>query len=217
LTKDHLGSTAVITDKTGTAVVSEQFSALGWNENTSAQQATMANVTRHEFTGQEGLDNVHMVNMNGRVYIPSGSMFISPDPTIPDPTNTLSYNRYAYVNYNPLTFTDPTGWQGEGHDWNNCASAGSVECGNDNPNAGPPNPNVGCDANGENCFVNVPGQSPNPGNAMPNSPPESQPSTPSTPGTPSFSRIATCPESPAAPRESDTSLRQRDPHYVHAF
>jgi hypothetical protein len=37
LTKDHLGSTAVITDQTGAAVVSEQFSALGWNENTSAQ------------------------------------------------------------------------------------------------------------------------------------------------------------------------------------
>jgi RHS repeat-associated protein len=71
----------------------------------------MANITRHEFTGQEGLDNVHVVNMNGRVYIPSGSMFISPDPTIPDPTNTLSYNRYAYVNYNPLTQIDPSGFE----------------------------------------------------------------------------------------------------------
>jgi RHS repeat-associated protein len=111
VTKDHLGSSAIITDQTGALVVSERFSALGWNENTSAEQAVMANVTRREFTGQEGLDNFGMVNMNGRVYIPSGSMFISPDPTIPDPTNTLSYNRYAYVTYNPLTQIDPSGFE----------------------------------------------------------------------------------------------------------
>ena len=112
LTRDHLGSTAVITDPTGALVVSEKYAALGWNENTSVQQATMATVTRHEFTGQEGLDNpgIWMVNMNGRVYVPSGLMFLSPDPHVPDPTNTLSYNRYAYVNYNPLSYIDPSGY-----------------------------------------------------------------------------------------------------------
>jgi RHS repeat-associated protein len=89
-----------------------RLAALGWNENTSAEQATMANVTRHEFTGHEGLDNagLWMVNMNGRIYIPSGSMFLSPDPFISDPGNTQSYNRYSYVNNNPLTLTDPSGF-----------------------------------------------------------------------------------------------------------
>jgi len=79
LTKDHLGSTAVITDSNGVYVVKEKFAALGWNENTSAEQATMASVTRHEFTGHEGLDNagLWLVNMNGRIYNPSGSMFLS--------------------------------------------------------------------------------------------------------------------------------------------
>jgi RHS repeat-associated protein len=56
------------------------------------------------------MDNLSFVNMNGRVYNYSGSRFLSPDPTIPDPTNTSSYNRYAYVNYNPLTYTDPSGY-----------------------------------------------------------------------------------------------------------
>jgi RHS repeat-associated protein len=112
LTKDHLGSTAVITDQTGTSLVHEEFSALGWNENTGAQEATMATVSRHEFTGHEGLDNagIWMVNMNGRIYIPSGSIFISPDPFVPHPGNTQSFNRYGYVNNNPLSLVDPTGF-----------------------------------------------------------------------------------------------------------
>src|SRR6185312_8240733 len=41
-TKDNLGSTAVITDQNGALVVSEKYSALGWNENTGAQQSAMA-------------------------------------------------------------------------------------------------------------------------------------------------------------------------------
>src|SRR5258708_1809499 len=112
LTKDHLGSTAVISDSTGNSLVKEKFSALGWNENTSAEEATMATVTRHEFTGHEGLDNagLWMVNMNGRIYVPSGSTFLSPHPTIAYPRNSQSYNRYSYVNNNPLTYIDPTGF-----------------------------------------------------------------------------------------------------------
>ena len=112
LTKDHLGSTADITDSTGTSLVSEKFSALGWNENTGTQENTMATVSRHEYTGHEGLDNagLWLVNMNGRIYVPSGSMFLSPDPNIPDAGNTQSFNRYSYVNNNPLSYIDPSGF-----------------------------------------------------------------------------------------------------------
>lgn len=108
ITKDHLGSSAVITDQNGALVVQEKFSATGINE--TAAPGTAANITRHQFTGQEGLNNVGLVNMNGRLYSSSGSFFLSPDPVLQDPTDTRSYNRYAYVNHNPLTFTDPTGF-----------------------------------------------------------------------------------------------------------
>jgi RHS repeat-associated protein len=112
ITKDSLGSSGVITDQAGMLVVSEKYSALGWNENTVAQEAAITSVTRHEFTGHEGINNagLWLVNMNGRVYSPSGSMFMSADPFIQDPTNTLSYNRYSYVEYNPLTNIDPSGY-----------------------------------------------------------------------------------------------------------
>jgi len=116
VTKDHLDSSAVISSSTGSLVVKEKFAALGWNENSGTEEATMATVTRHEFTGQEGLDNagLWLVNMNGRIYQPSGAFFLSPDPNITDPLNPQNYNRYAYALNNPLTNTDPTGF-----DWCN--------------------------------------------------------------------------------------------------
>ena len=36
--------------------------------------------------------------------------FFSPDPFISDPTSTMGYNCYAYCNYNPLKYTDPSGY-----------------------------------------------------------------------------------------------------------
>lgn len=110
VTRDNIDSTAVITDKNGALLVAEKFAALGMNENTSAQRTTMASITRHEFTGQEALDSVFLVDMNGRIYNPSGSRFLSPDPSIPNPLDTLDYNRYAYAGDNPLTYIDPTGF-----------------------------------------------------------------------------------------------------------
>ncbi len=112
ITKDHLGSSAVITDQTGALVVKERFGPQGVNENTATEQATIAGITRHEFTGQEQINNtgVLLVNMNGRIYSPTGSTFLSADPYVSDPGNTQNYNRYAYVNNNPLTYVDPTGY-----------------------------------------------------------------------------------------------------------
>ena len=57
--------------------------------------------------------------MNGRVEDSIIGRMLSADPNIPDPTNAQSYNRYSYVNNNPLTFSDPNGF---------CASNPNVKC-----------------------------------------------------------------------------------------
>jgi len=116
VTTDHLGSSAVITDGTGALVATENFPAFGcyhrgddWSgTNTTAEQNAIAAVTRRGFTGHEMMDNLGLVNMNGRTY--GGYSFLSADPYVAYPGNTQSYNRYSYVMNAAVTFVDPTGF-----------------------------------------------------------------------------------------------------------
>ena len=61
------------------------------------------------FTGHEHLYAFGLINMNGRVYDPLMSSFLSPDNYVQDPTSQQGFNRYAYCFYNPLKYVDPTG------------------------------------------------------------------------------------------------------------
>jgi RHS repeat-associated protein len=110
ISEDHLGSSAIISDSTGTSLVKEKFSALGWSENTAAEDTIIAGITRHQFTGHEGINGIDLINMNGRIYSASGAMFLSPDPYVPDPSDTQSFNRYSYASNNPLSRIDPSGF-----------------------------------------------------------------------------------------------------------
>jgi RHS repeat-associated protein len=115
-TGDHLASTATITDQNGNLLLAESFSPWGarrdptnWTLHQSpADAATLATVMRHGFTGHEHLDNLAMIDMNGRMY--QGIGFMSPDPILQNPINTQDYNRYSYARNNPLTYVDPSGF-----------------------------------------------------------------------------------------------------------
>lgn len=48
--------------------------------------------------------------MNGRVYDPGIGRFLSPDPLTEAAPHTQRFNRYAYVNNNPLSLVDPSGY-----------------------------------------------------------------------------------------------------------
>jgi|GEM_PF-4190130 len=48
--------------------------------------------------------------MNGRVYDPTLGRFLSADPHVQIAGATQACNRYSYVNNNPLSYTDPSGF-----------------------------------------------------------------------------------------------------------
>jgi RHS repeat-associated protein len=110
---DHLGSISVITDENG--VVLERLSYDAWGKRRFASGAddptgSITSQSTRGFTGEEQLDTVALVHLNGRVYDPMVGRMISADPTVPDPLNAQSWNRYSYVGNDPLAFTDPSGF-----------------------------------------------------------------------------------------------------------
>jgi len=111
---DHQGSVLGITDA---ARMHETLSYDAWGKRRNADGSddttdalTSAN-DRTGYTGQEELDGVDLIDMNGRVYDPISGRFTAPDPTVPNPANPQDFNRYSYVLNNPLNYVDPTGFQ----------------------------------------------------------------------------------------------------------
>jgi len=56
--------------------------------------------------------------MNGRVYEPTLGRFLTADPYVTEPLDSQGFNRYSYVNNNPLSFTDPSGFGPDDSDIN---------------------------------------------------------------------------------------------------
>ena len=120
---DHLGSVTAMSDEVGhvitpqwggadaTEVDYDPWGARRNPDSTFADVATFDLPVGHRgFTGHETIPNVELVNMNGRVYDPALGRFLSPDPNIQTESDLQSYNRYSYVQNNPLRYTDPTGY-----------------------------------------------------------------------------------------------------------
>jgi RHS repeat-associated protein len=117
--EDHQGGVSTIASNSGAADVNESFSAFGtrrdpstWSGAPSTRDLnTIASLSRQGYTFQTWLgQSMGLNHMNGRVQDAILGRFLSPDPHIPDPSNAQSFNRYSYVNNNPLTYTDPTGF-----------------------------------------------------------------------------------------------------------
>jgi RHS repeat-associated protein len=125
---DHLNSITAISDETGHVVSPDfggsnpgvlSYDAWGARRGAENQRANPAAFVpppgRREFTGQESIPNVGLINMNGRLYDPVLARFLTPDPTLQFPTNLQNYNRYSYALNNPLRYTDPTGYFVDGY------------------------------------------------------------------------------------------------------
>ncbi len=62
------------------------------------------------FAGHDNLSDTGLVDMEGRVYDPEVGNFLSPDPNVQYPFSSQGYDRYTYVNDNPLSLSDPSGY-----------------------------------------------------------------------------------------------------------
>lgn len=126
LTTDTLGSPRVVTGKSGEVLSRRDFLPFGEeiiaNENNrkSALGYTYGSgSTRQSFTGYEKDAETDLVFAQNRYYSNRLGRFTTPDPLMASGKvwNPQSWNRYAYVNNNPLNATDPLGLDPEKKPW----------------------------------------------------------------------------------------------------
>lgn len=65
------------------------------------------------YTGHVNDPDTNLVYMQARYYDPVTGHFLSTDPVKPSAGDAFNFNRYAYVNNNPIMGLDPTGMEDE--------------------------------------------------------------------------------------------------------
>jgi RHS repeat-associated protein len=128
---DHLGSTRLVTGLNQAVV--QNLDYLPFGEITS----TDSHISTHEFTGDERDAETSLDHTQFRQYTSQLARWLSPDPAglaAVNPMNPQSWNRYSYVDDDPMDFVDPLGLILCGSIWDGCI-----------PLLGPPNPGGGGD------------------------------------------------------------------------
>jgi RHS repeat-associated protein len=120
---DHLGTPRLVTSDDGQLVSYHDYYPFGDEHSPVAQEVPSGfdregplKFTGHErdYAGGMGGEDGHAVDyMHARYYSPTAGRFLSVDPVIGKPAQPQSWNRYAYVQNNPINRTDPTGRCGE--------------------------------------------------------------------------------------------------------
>jgi RHS repeat-associated protein len=115
LTADHLGSTRVLTDGSGTVVARHDYLPFGEeivsSNRTAALFYTSDNLAQ-KFTGKERDAETGLDFFGARYMSSAQGRFTSPDPkqmTGRHLMNPQKWNKYVYVQNNPLTSIDPDG------------------------------------------------------------------------------------------------------------
>jgi RHS repeat-associated protein len=118
--QDHLGSIVATTDHTAAVTARYSYDPFGKRRaNSGAYDASGAvladwstvvdNGTARGFTGHEHLDDIGLIQMNGRIFEPTLGVFLQGDTSVPHPQDLQSFHRYAYCRNNPMGCSDPTG------------------------------------------------------------------------------------------------------------
>lgn len=103
---DHLGSTTALTNSSGDPIGEPtRYLPFGGYRGTVPTQT----ITDQGFTGHKHNDDIGLIYMNARYYVPYINRFASADTIVPNTEDPQSLNRYAYTRNNPLKFIDPSG------------------------------------------------------------------------------------------------------------
>ena len=114
-TVDHLGSTRLVTDATGTEIERRDYLPFGEEiPSTVGNRGTGSTSTlddRHRFTGKERDTESQLDYFLARYYSSPMGRFLSVDPNGKGARagNPQTWNAYAYVNNSPLALVDPSG------------------------------------------------------------------------------------------------------------
>ncbi len=113
---DHLGNVAALSTTAGAYISTSLARYDPFGNFRTLPSGVNPSRTSHGFTGHKHnntgsypTQNVGLIYMNARYYLPEIGRFISPDSIVPDPQNPQSYNRYAYSYNNPIQYTDSSG------------------------------------------------------------------------------------------------------------
>ncbi len=102
--QDHIGSSNVITDETGSVVQILEYSPFGEVSRNTGNYST-----DKRFTGKIWDEVSALLYFGARYYDPELGRFITADPTIAHPFDSQDLNRYSYCRNNPINYIDPTG------------------------------------------------------------------------------------------------------------
>ncbi|WP_423600604.1 polymorphic toxin-type HINT domain-containing protein [Roseateles sp. MS654] len=136
--KDHLGSLVATSDQGGAVTARYSYDPFGKRRDAAgaydqadaievAWGAGAAAGTGRGFTGHEHLDDVGLVNMNGRLFDARLGVFVQADPVRGQASNAQNYAAYAYALNNPLNATDPSGFDSEEKGKSEDESEGGLE------------------------------------------------------------------------------------------
>lgn len=102
---DHLGSASVTASENGSFLSERRYTAFGEVRLSSGETGTP-----YQYTGQlSQMDEIGLYYYVARWYDPVTAHFSQADTIVPESQGVLGWDRYSYVNYNPLSYNDPNG------------------------------------------------------------------------------------------------------------
>lgn len=108
LTTDHLGSTSIVTDASGTPETT--LSYLPWGELDGATTTAPPTFEGPTYEGRERDDASGLYDFGARPYAAAAGRFLAPDDQLGGrPLQQDAWNRFAFALNSPVVYTDPTG------------------------------------------------------------------------------------------------------------